>query len=151
MAIYHKSVRYRLHKIEVGAYRPERKGMNCTFDDYDFINNEVTVHYSCCDDPYIAPDERCTIDDIEEEITRMGPRIVKETRIPYKLPFHLGTKTILDSHLLDGQYDYLRSKAVMKHELNLPKIELKEINKFYEESGGKPLKNSKVTVGEIIE
>jgi hypothetical protein len=90
------------------------------------------------------------MDDIEDEIRRMEPRIVDDNHIPYKLPFHLGTKTILDSPLLDGEGDYLRSKAILKHELNLPKIELREINKFYEKHGGKTLKSSKVTVGEII-
>lgn len=150
MTIYHKSVRYRLHKIEVDAYRPEKHGINCVFDDYDFKNGEVTVHYSCCDDAYLDPQDRRTMKDIDEEISRMAPRIVKETKISYNLPFHMGIKTILDRHIFDGEMDNLRSKAILQHPFKIPKFELKQINQYYERTGEKPLKDRNVTIGEII-
>src|SRR5580765_3346937 len=150
MTVYHKTVRYQLHKIEVDAYRPTKKGINCTFGDYDFINNEVSVNYTCSDNPMIPPEERCTMKDIEDEIRRMEPRLVAYNHLDMKLPFNEGLKFILDHRALDGEYDHLRSKAIMQHPINLPKIEIKEINKKYD----KPVLNESqkvFTVGEVIE
>lgn len=153
MTVYHKTVRYRLHKIEVDNYRPENPGIQCTFGDYDFINHEVTVHYACTDSPLVAPHERRTMADIEDEIRRMEPRLVKDTHLDLKLPFHHGLKFIMDHHALDGQYDYLRSKAIMTHPIRLPKIEIKEINRYYEKQKIKPLdENQEVfEAGEVID
>ena len=152
LKVYHKTVRYRLHKLEVDNYRPTLPGINCTFGDYDFINHEVTVHYSCSDHPMLPPNQRRDMKDIEDEIRRMEPRLVKDTHLDLRLPFHEGVKFILDHHALDGQYDYMRSKAVMVHELKLPKIEIKEINKYYEKQKVKPLDENQetFTVGEVI-
>ena len=153
MTFYHKTVRYNLAKVEVDAYRPTKKGINCTFGDYDFVNNEVSVHYACCDNPLIAPDERRTMDDIEDEISRMEPRLVKDNHVDLKLPFHGAMKFVLDHHALDHEFDFMRSKAVMTAEVKIPKIELKEINKFYEKQGLRGLDEDQetFTMGEVIE
>lgn len=152
MTFYHKTVRYNLSKIEVDSYRPTKKGINCTFGDYDFENNEVTVYYSCSDNPLLAPDERRTIDDIEEEVSRLEPRIVRESHCDLNLPFKYGIKFILDHHALDKQFDYFRSKAVMTNKIKIPKIELREVNQYYEKQGMKALDESQeeFTMGEVI-
>jgi hypothetical protein len=153
MTVYHKAVRYRLHKMEVDNYRPTLPGINYTPGDYDFINNEVTISYSCSDHPMIPPEQRRTMKDIEEEIRRMEPRLVKDTHVKLDLPFHEATKFIMDHHILDGEHDYLRSKAVMVHNVRIPKIEIKEINKYYEKQNVKPLdENQEIfQAGEIID
>lgn len=120
----------------------------------DYRDNEVTIHYACSDHPMIAPEERGTMKDIEDEIRRMESRLVKDTHVSLNLPFHMGVKFILDHHSLDHEFDHLRSKAVMVHDdLVLPKIEIKEINRFYEKQGIKPLDENQdtFTMGEIIE
>lgn len=154
-AVYHKTVRYRLNKIELNAYRPTLRGINYTPGDYDFINNEVTINYSCSDHPMLPPEQRRTMEDIESEIRRMEPRLVADNHLDLKLPFNEGTKFMLDHHTLDGQWDFLRSKAVMVHEVKMPKIEIKEINRFYEPQNPKikPLDENQETfvVGEIID
>jgi len=155
LTVYHKAVRYKLNKIELNAYRPTLPGINYTPGNYDFINNEVTVSYSCSDHPMLPPNQRRTMEDIESEIRRMEPRLVRDNHVDLKLPFHEGTKFMLDHHVLDGQHDYLRSKAIMVHEVKMPKIEIKEINKFYEKQDPKikPLNESQeiFQVGEIID
>jgi hypothetical protein len=150
LTIYHKTVRYKLHWIEANNYRPEKSGINVTFGDYDHVNHEVTVHYACSDGPLIAPGEQRTMDDIEDEIRRMEPRLVKDTHVDLNLPFHYAIKMILDHKDLDGQYDYLRSVAVMKHPVMLPKVEIKQVNKFYNRE---VLKEDQeiFEVGEVIE
>lgn len=147
--VYHKSVRYRLHKIEAKAYRPEKKGINCTFGDYDFVNNEVTVHYWCCDDPTLPPNQRRTMDDIDEEISRMEPRLVQDNKVPFikGVKFHGEIKAIMDLPAYDGQYDKLRSKAKDIYPLTIPKFELKDINRYYEKRGEKGLKDTNVEIG----
>src|SRR5262245_38667072 len=153
MTVYHKTVRYRLHPIEVNSYRPTAPGINCSLGDYDFVNHEVTIKYTCSDHPMLPPDQRRTIEDIEDEIRRMEPRLVKDTHLDLGLPFHEATKFIMDHHALDGQHDYLRSKAVMVHDIKLPKIEIKEINQYYEKQGIKPLDENQetFTIGEVID
>ena len=152
MTFYHKTVRYNLSKIEVDSYRPTKKGINCTFGDYDFKNNEVTVFYSCSDNPLLAPEERRTMEDIEEEISRLEPRIVRESHCDLNLPFKYAMKFILDHHALDRQFDHLRSKAVMVNQVRIPKFELKEVNRYYEKQGIKALdENQEIfTEGEVI-
>lgn len=147
--VYHKSVRYRLHPIELEAYKPEKRGINCTFENHDFVNNEVTVHYSCCDDPTLKPEERRTMDDIDEEISRMEPRLVQDNKVPYikGTKFHLEVKSILDLPVYGGQYDKLRSRAKNVYDIQIPKIELKDINKYYEKRGEKGLADTTVKVG----
>ena len=100
----------------------------------------------------LPPNERRTMADIEDEIRRMEPRLVKDTHLDLRLPFHDAVKFIMDHHSLDGQYDFLRSKAVMVHPVKLPKIEIKEINKYYEKQKIKPLDENQetFTVGEVI-
>jgi len=151
--MYNKTVRYHLSKIEAGAYRPNKKGINCTFGDYDFINNEVTVHYFCMDHPLLPPDERRTMKDIEDEIRCMEPRLVKDTHLDLKLPFHGAIKFVMDHHALDGEYDFTRSKAVMRHPIKLPKFEIKEINAYYEKQKIKPLdeNQNEFEIGELID
>lgn len=147
--VYHKSVRYRMHPIEVNAYLPSVPGINCTFGDYDFVNNEVTVHYACCDDPTLPPHQRRTMDDIDEEIARMEPRLVQDNKVPY-IPgtkFHMEIKSILDLPAYDGQYDKLRSKAKDVYNFTIPKIELKDINAHYDKLGIKELKDRNVQMG----
>ena len=101
----------------------------------------------------LPPEQRRTMEDIENEIRRMEPRIVKDTHCDLKLPFHEATKFVMDHHILDGEHDYLRSKAVMVHEVRMPKIEIKEINKHYEKQNIKPLDESQeiFEVGEVID
>lgn len=131
MKVVHKTVRYRLHQIEVNNYRPTKKGINMSMGDYDFVNHEVTIHYAGSDSPLIPPEERVTMEDIEDEIRRMEPRLVTDTHVDLNLPFHWAQKFIMDNRELNGENDYLRSKAVMVHPVSLPKIEIKEINKHY--------------------
>lgn len=147
--VYHKSVRYRLHKIEVNAYKPSLPGINCTFGDYDFVNNEVTVHYACCDDPTLPLNQRRTMDDIDEEISRMESRLVQDNKVPYipGVKFHMEVKAIMDMPIYEGQYDQLRSRAKDVYDFNLPKFELYDINKRYEKMGIKPLKEQSVKIG----
>jgi hypothetical protein len=155
LTVYHKAVRYKLHKLEVANYRPTHPGINYTPGDYDFINNEVTISYSCSDHPMLPPEQRRTMEDIEDEIRRMEPRLVKDNHVDLKLPFHEATKFVMDHHVLDREYDYLRSKAVMVHDVKIPKIEIKEINKFYEKQKEKvkPLDEHQeiFQVGEVID
>jgi hypothetical protein len=139
--------------IELNNYRPTLQGINYTPGDYDFVNNEVTVNYSCSDHPMLPPEQRRTMEDIESEIRRMEPRLVKDTHVDLKLPFNEGLKFILDHHAIDGQYDYMRSKAIMVHDVKMPRVEIKEINKYYEKQKIKPLdENQEIfQVGEIID
>lgn len=142
-----------MHPIELNAYTPNKPGINCTFGDFDYTNNEVTIHFACSDHPMLAPEERRTMADIEDEIRALEGRIVKDTHIDLKLPFHYGIKFLLDHHALDGQYDYLRSKAVMVHPVRLPKEEIKRTNRYYAKQGIKPLdENQKeFTIGEVVD
>lgn len=141
--------------IELNNYRPTLPGISYTPGDYDFINNEVTVSYSCSDHPMIPAEQRRTMEDIESEIRRMEPRLVKDTHVDLKLPFHEATKFVMDHHSLDGEWDFLRSKAVMVHEVKIPRIEIKEVNRFYEKQDSKikPLNENQETfvVGEVID
>lgn len=147
--VYHKSVRYRLNKIESNAYQPEKKGINITKGDFDFVNNEVTVHYWCCDDPTLPPNQRRTMDDINEEISRMEPRLVQDNKVPYipGVKFHGEIKAVMDLPVYDGQYDTLRSHAKDIYQYRLPKFEIKDINRHYEKQGIKPLKDEVVNIG----
>jgi hypothetical protein len=150
LKVCHKTVRYKLHAIEANAYRPTKKGIQMSMGDYDHINHEVTIHYAGSDSLLIPPEERITEADIEDEIRRMEPRLVKDTHINLNLPFHYGLKFILDNKVLNGSEDYLRSKTVMNHPVSLPKIEIKEINKHY----GKSVLDESQDVfeaGEVIE
>lgn len=153
MTSHHKSIRVRMHPIELNAYAPNNPGIQCTFGDFDYVNNEVTIHFACSDHPMLAPEERRTMADIENEIRALEPRIIKDNHVDLKLPFHHGIKFLLDHHALDGQYDHLRSKAIMTSKVKLPKVEIKEVNKYYEKQKVKPLdENQKeFTVGEIID
>lgn len=147
--VYHKSVRYYLHPIEINAYRPQKQGIHCTLDDHDKVNNHITVHYTACDDPTIPPHQRTTMEDINEEISRMESRIVKDNKIPYikGVNFHREVKAIMDLPVYNGQYDKLRSKAKDVYPITIPKIELKDINAYYEKRGEKGLKDTNVQVG----
>lgn len=147
--VYHKSVRYRLHQVEINAYQPTLRGINCTFGDHDKINNEITCHYSCSDDPTLAADERRTIEDINEEISRMESRLVCDNKVPFikGTNFHMEVKSVMDLHVYDGQYDVLRSHAKDVYDFKIPKIEMKDINKHYEKLGIKPLKDNLVKIG----
>ena len=147
--VYYKSVRYRLHPIEINKYRPTLPGINVTFGDHDKINNEITCHYTCCDDPTLLPIQRRTIEDINEEISRMESRIVQDNKVPYipGVKFHNEIKAVMDLPVYDGQYDQLRSRAKDVYDITIPKIELKDINRYYEKRGEKPLKEQTVKVG----
>jgi len=147
--VYHKSVRYRLHPIEINAYRPEKQGISCTFGEHDKINNEITVHYAACDDPTIPEDRRTTMEDIDEEISRMEPRLVQDNKVPFipGVKFHREVKAIMDLPVYNGQYDKLRSSAKNVYDLKIPKVELKDINKYYEKRGEKGLKDTNVQIG----
>jgi hypothetical protein len=153
MAVFHKTVRYRLDIIELNNYKPTLPGIQCTFGDFDHVNHEVTVHYACSDHPMIPPEERRTMEDIEDEISRMEPRLVKDSHLDLKLPFHDATRFILDHHALDGQYDHLRSAAILVKTVKIPKAEIKDINRYYDKQGIKPLDENQETfeVGEVIE
>lgn len=147
--VYHKSVRYRLHKMEINAYKPTLPGINYTFGEYDFVNHEVTCHYACCDDPTLPPHQRRTMDDIDEEISRMESRLVQDNKVPYiaGTKFHMEIKAIMDLPAYEGQYDQLRSKAKDVYDFNIPKVELKDVNRHYEKLGLKPLKDQNVQIG----
>lgn len=147
--VYHKSVRYRLHPVEINAYRPTRRGINYTFGNHDKVNNEITCHYSCCDDPTLHPNERRTIEDINEEISRMESRLVQDNKVPYikGTKFYMEIKAVMDLPVYEGQYDQLRSRAKDVYDFQIPKFELKDINKHYEKLGVKPLKEQNVQIG----
>jgi hypothetical protein len=145
--IYHKSVRYRLHRVEINNYKPSTPGINVTTDNYDPQNNEITMHYSCTDDPTLPPNQRRTIDDIEEEISRMSSRIVTESKIKYPNPFYMEVRAILDLPAYDGQYDKLRSKAKDVTSRTIEKKQMYDINKYYEKMGMKGLRNLNVEMG----
>lgn len=145
--IYHKSVRYRLHEVEINNYTPSVPGINITNSDYDPVNHEITMHYQCTDDPTLPPEERRTIDDIEEEISRMESRIVTESKIKYPNKTYMEVWSILDLPAYDGQYDKLRSKAKNVTSRTIHKIQFKEINKYYEKQGVKGLRNLNVEMG----
>ncbi|WP_411753291.1 hypothetical protein [Serratia sp. (in: enterobacteria)] len=145
--VYHKSVRYRLHDVEINAYKPECPGIQVTFDNHDPVNHEITAHYSCSDDPTLHPTEQRTLDDIEEEISRMEPRIVTESRIKYPNKFYMEVHSILDLPVYDGQYDVLRSKAKDVVSMTISKSQMYDINKRYEKLGLKGLKTNKVDMG----
>lgn len=147
--VYHKSVRYKLHQMEINAYTPTKQGITCTFGDYDKINNEITVHYAACDDPTIPENQRTTMEDIDEEISRMESRLAQDNKVPYipGVNFHREIKAIMDLPVYNGQYDQLRSRAKDIYDIKIPKFELKDINKYYEKRGEKGLKDTSVQIG----
>lgn len=122
-----------------------------TLDDHDPINNEITIHYSCCDDPTLPPEQQLHLEDIQEEISRMSSRIIKEDHIRGP-KLHMEIKSILNLPAYDGQHDKLRSKAKNVYKIKIPKIEIKEINKHYEKRGEKGLDDNEdgnVEVGTV--
>lgn len=147
--VHHKSVRYKLYPVEINAYRPTKKGISITFGDHDRVNNEITVHYAACDDPTAPPNQRTTMEDIDEEISRMESRLVQDNKVPYipGVKFHREVKAIMDLGVYNGQYDKLRSRAKDIYEFNIPKFELKDINRYYEKRGEKGLKDTTVQIG----
>ena len=145
--VYHKSVRYRMHEIEINAYRPTKPGISFCTENYDPVNHEITYHYSCTDDPTLQPEQRRTIDDIEEEISRLSSRIVTESKIKYPNPFYQEVRSILDLPAYDGQYDSHRSRAKDVVSKTITKSAFYDINRYYEKLGIKGLRNLNVEMG----
>ena len=141
--ILSRPVNLRMSVSDFNRYSTHKLGLKFALYGYDFKNSTALIHFF---GSTLNPDPVNNIskNDIDRELylldknKKIEQDHIKKSPFPKKLqkPSDFFTKHIglTSIPLLQGQYDPIRSRIRRKYKYNIPKMELKEINQYYEKN-----------------